>query len=164
MIRLPISFVRERYLTRRENQPPFVQKATFFEDFVIRCVRYAFANIPPRIGRVFFAEAVARPFLRFRMIRHGYLRSPISWRKHSEVRRMSPALASPMSFFASMQVPDKLQKSFSGIWVGHSAVEKPDAVLYYVHGKTGQYRPHSNGTDTTTERRWVCDGFIFLLP
>lgn len=52
---------------------------------MVRCVRYAFANIPPRIGRVFFAREVALPFLWFRLLRHGYLGSPIHWWEHREV-------------------------------------------------------------------------------
>jgi hypothetical protein len=85
VFKLPVSFIRERYLRRTEERSLFVQSATPFEDFVIRCVRYAFVNVPPRIGRVFFSETVARPFLRFRMLRHGYLRSPIYWVKCAEV-------------------------------------------------------------------------------
>ena len=31
------------------------------------------------IGRVFFSKEVALPFMKFRMLRNGYLRSPIRW-------------------------------------------------------------------------------------
>jgi hypothetical protein len=62
-----------------------VRRASLFEDVVVRCIRYAFANIPPGIGRVFFAKEVALPFLWFRLLRHGYLGSPIHWREHQEV-------------------------------------------------------------------------------
>lgn len=71
----------ERYYTRKNRRSPFVQRASPFQDIVIRCVRYAFAQIPAKIGRVFFSKAVALPFLRFRMIRHGFWRSPIHWRE-----------------------------------------------------------------------------------
>ncbi len=52
---------------------------------MVRCVRYAFAHIPPRIGRVFFAREVALPFLRFRLLRHGFLGWPVGWREVREV-------------------------------------------------------------------------------
>ena len=77
--------MRDRFLARREDQTPFVRRATPFEDFVVRCVRYAFAHIPPRIGRVFFSRPVALPFLRFRMLRHGYLRCPVHWNEYGSV-------------------------------------------------------------------------------
>jgi hypothetical protein len=68
-----------------EKRPTFVRTASLFEDVVVRCIRYAFANIPPGIGRVFFVKEVALPFLWFRLLRHGYLGSPIHWREHREV-------------------------------------------------------------------------------
>ncbi|KAK5663904.1 hypothetical protein OQA88_115 [Cercophora sp. LCS_1] len=109
LIELPVSFVRERWLRAPEKRSLFVQKATPFEDFVIRCVRYAFANIPAWIGRVFFSRAVAQPFLKFRMLRHGFLTCPIHWREHQE-------------------------DSFKGIWAVRHPRSKPDIVLYYIHG------------------------------
>jgi len=89
VFQLPSSFICERYFSRREEQSPFVRQASPFEDFVTRCIRYAFANVPPRIGRVFFSKAVALPFLRFRMMRHGYLKSPVYWHEHRTVSRSS---------------------------------------------------------------------------
>ncbi|KAK0645908.1 Alpha/Beta hydrolase protein [Cercophora newfieldiana] len=112
LFELPVSFVWERYLCRPEERSLFVQKATPFEDFVIRCVRYAFANVPPRIGRVFFSETVARPFLQFRLLRRGFLKSPICWAKYEDVR----------------------EKGFKGVWVTRDPASKPDVVIYYVHG------------------------------
>lgn len=85
MVKLPVAFVHDRYLVPRAKKSAFLQRATPFEDFVIRCVRYAFANIPPKIGRVFFSKEVSLPFLWFRLLRHGYLGSPIHWREHREV-------------------------------------------------------------------------------
>lgn len=78
---MPREFVIERYFTPRRCQSPFVQDATAFEDVVIRCVRYAFANIPASVGRVFFSKLVALPFTRWRMLRHGYLRWPVEVRE-----------------------------------------------------------------------------------
>lgn len=87
MVELPAAFVRERYLVNRERRSAFVRRASPFEDFVVRCVRYAFANIPARVGKMFFAKEVAIPFLCFRLFRHGYLGSPIYWREECEVSR-----------------------------------------------------------------------------
>lgn len=85
VFQLPTSFIYEQFFASKSSQSPFVQKATRFEDFVIRCVRYAFANVPPKVGRVFFSRAVALPFLRWRLLRHGYLRSPFHWREYQTV-------------------------------------------------------------------------------
>ena len=85
-LQLPFQFVKERFLTSFRYRSPFVQRATAFQDFVIRCVRYTFAFMPASMGRVFFSKAVALPFLRFRMLRHGFIRSPITWQ---EVNRVS---------------------------------------------------------------------------
>jgi acetyl esterase/lipase len=89
-----------------------VRNATIFEDIVVRCVRYAFAHIPARIGRVFFSKWVTLPFFRFRMLRHGYLTSPI---QYTEIDR----------------------NGVRGLWISgdHPAgLEKPDLVVYYLHG------------------------------
>ncbi|ORY69870.1 Alpha/Beta hydrolase protein [Pseudomassariella vexata] len=88
---------------------PFVQVASPFEDFVIRCVRYAFAHIPPQVGRVFFLKAVALPFIRFRMLRHGYIRTPAHWHEFQD-------------------------KHFKGIWIIKDPMKKPDVCVYYAHG------------------------------
>ncbi|KAI0544595.1 Alpha/Beta hydrolase protein [Xylaria curta] len=109
VLELPYSFVRERYLSRLENRSHFVQQASPFEDLVIRCVRYAFANVSPRIGRVFFSKPVALPFLRFRMLRHGYIRSPVHWHEYKD-------------------------KRFRGVWVIHDPMKRPDLCVYYAHG------------------------------
>lgn len=88
VLRLPVDIVRERYLTVEKYQLPFTQRTTLFQDLIVRCMRYAFSNIPSRITKVFFARGVALPFLRFRMLRHGYfrqLRRPV-WR---EIRLVS---------------------------------------------------------------------------
>lgn len=82
VIQLPYEFVTDRYLTHPSRQLAFTQTATVFEDFVIRCVRYAFANMPAKVGRVFFGKYVALPFTRWRMLRHGYVRSPVHYREY----------------------------------------------------------------------------------
>ncbi|KAK3214137.1 hypothetical protein GRF29_28g2174045 [Pseudopithomyces chartarum] len=106
---LPYQFVRERYFTPLERRSPFVQRATPFQDFVIRCVRYAFASMPAFLGRVFFSKGVSLPFLRFRMLRHGIVTAPLRW---TEIKR--PGL--------------------KGIWITHNQQEQPDIIVYYCHG------------------------------
>ncbi|KAK3063978.1 hypothetical protein LTR53_018681, partial [Teratosphaeriaceae sp. CCFEE 6253] len=106
---LPYLLVRERYFTAQHLKSPFVQHATLFQDLVIRCVRYAFGSIPAIIGKVFFSKNVALPFLRFRMLRHGFWKSPIYWR---EVDR----------------------KGLKGIYMVHDETRRPDVVVYYAHG------------------------------
>ncbi|KAK9414142.1 putative Alpha/Beta hydrolase protein [Seiridium unicorne] len=109
LFQLPFEFLRERFLLSRTEQSPFVQVASPFEDFVIRCVRYAFANIPPKVGRVFFSKPVALPFLRFRMLRHGILKKPVHWHEH-------------------------VDKRFKGIWIIKDPLKRPDVCIYYAHG------------------------------
>ncbi|KAI1330480.1 Arylacetamide deacetylase-like protein [Xylariaceae sp. FL0255] len=109
LFELPYSFIRERNFVNSSDQSPFTQKSLPFEDFVIRCVRYAFANLPPEVGRVFFSKSVALPFLRFRMLRHGYIRSPVHWHEYQD-------------------------KKFRGIWVIQDPTKKPDMCVYYAHG------------------------------
>jgi acetyl esterase/lipase len=106
---VPYQFIRERFLLPYENRSPFVRKATPFQDLVIRFVRYAFANMPAFLGRVFFSKAVSLPFLRFRMLRHGIVTSPIRW---TEIKR----------------------KNFRGVWIVHNQQEQPDVIVYYCHG------------------------------
>ena len=107
--RLPYQLISERYFTRKENQTPFVKNATFFQDLVIRCVRYAFAKMPASVGRVFFSKQVAYPFFRWRLLRQGYLESSISY-----------------------QEVDK--RGLKGLWIVPRQSEKPDIVIYYCHG------------------------------
>ncbi|KAI1180174.1 Alpha/Beta hydrolase protein [Nemania sp. FL0916] len=109
LLELPYSFIRERYFCRYKNQSPFVREASPFEDFVIRCVRYAFANIQPSVGRIFFSKPVALPFSRFRMLRHGYIKFPVHWHEHQGER-------------------------FKGIWILQDPMKRPDLCVYYIHG------------------------------
>lgn len=110
MVQLPYSFIKERFFTAKEQKSAFNQHATPFQDFVIRCVRYAFAKIPATIGKVFFSKGVALPFFWFRMLRHGYRKSAIPWREVKE-----PGL--------------------HGIYMIYDETKKPDIVIYYCHGK-----------------------------
>lgn len=83
-VTLPFAIIKERHWQTQGGL--FVQRATFFEDSVIRCVRYAFANVPARIGRVFLSKGVALPFFWFRLLRRGYLGAPVHWHEYQEVR------------------------------------------------------------------------------
>ncbi|THW30926.1 Arylacetamide deacetylase-like protein [Aureobasidium pullulans] len=109
LFQLPYQFIRERFHTPQSQKSLFNQHATPFQDFVIRCVRYAFANIPAKIGKVFFSKGVALPFFWFRMLRHGYTKSAIPWK---EVKK----------------------DGLHGIWMICDEEKKPDVVVYYCHG------------------------------
>ena len=109
IFQLPYQFIKERYWTKKSRRSPFVQSATVFEHIVIRCVRYAFANFPARIGKVFFSKWVVYPFFRFRLLRHGYLTCPI---RYDEIDRYG----------------------VKGLWITYGEMEKPDLVVYYLHG------------------------------
>ncbi len=109
VLQLPHTFISERYLTPRKDRSPFVKQASPFQDFVIRCVRYAFAHLPAKIGRVFFSKPVALPFMRFRMLRHGFAHSPITWR-------------------------DVELSNVRGVWITPDQSQAPDIVIYYCHG------------------------------
>ncbi|KAK3995939.1 Arylacetamide deacetylase-like protein [Cladorrhinum sp. PSN332] len=109
LVELPIGFLHDRYFLPAEKQSLFIRRSSLFEDFVIRCVRYAFGNVPAKIGRVFFSKEVALPFLKFRLLRHGYFGYPIHWREHRE-------------------------KSFKGLWIIKDPLKRPDLVVYYAHG------------------------------
>ena len=77
VIKLPISIINDRYLLGRFTTKPFARRSTLFEDAVVRCVHYGFTNIKPPIARIFFVKGVSWPFLRYRMLRHGYLFFPV---------------------------------------------------------------------------------------
>ena len=96
----------------RARPSPFQQKATFFQDLVIRCVRFAFAKLPAKVGRVFFSKWVAWPFFRWRLLRHGYLRLPF------EVHELD-------------------RKGVRGVYVQHDREGEVDVCVYYLHGKLG---------------------------
>ncbi|KAJ4419343.1 hypothetical protein N0V82_005031 [Gnomoniopsis sp. IMI 355080] len=109
VFQLPAGFIQERFLLSTEAQPAFVRQASPFEDVVVRCVRYAFANISPKVGRVFFGKKVALPWMRWRMLRHGILRSPVHWREYRD-------------------------RKFKGVWAAADPTKKADVILYYAHG------------------------------
>lgn len=116
-----------------EKQPPFVQRFSPFEDVAIRCIRYGFANIPPEVGRVFFSKQVALPFLRYRMLRHGYLRYPVHWSERTDVR--DPSFVNCDNPSSCLPTDCLEQKHFKGIWMVKDQTTKSDFVLYYVHGR-----------------------------
>lgn len=109
VLTLPFTLIRERYVWPRERRSPFTRGASLFQDIVLRCVRYAFANIPASIGRVFFSKWVAYPFIRSRMLRHGIFRSPIY---HREIR----------------------QDKFAALWITPDRTAGNDIAILYCHG------------------------------
>lgn len=109
LFQLPVQLFHERYYLPEPEQSPFCRNATLFQDIVIRCVRYAFAYIPASIGRVFFSKKVAYPFFRWRLLRHGYTQSPVSY---SDVKK----------------------RDFQGIWIAPKPEEEPDVIIFYCHG------------------------------
>ncbi|KAL5115381.1 hypothetical protein ACEQ8H_006757 [Pleosporales sp. CAS-2024a] len=109
VIVIPYQFIRERLFVHHEKRTPFVNKATPFQDLVVRFVRFAFANMPAFIGRTFFSKAVSLPFLRFRMLRHGFVTSPIRW-------------------------TDVTRPNFRGVYIVHDQQQQPDVIVYYCHG------------------------------
>jgi hypothetical protein len=88
VVKLPLNLLYDRLFLRfvHQNRGSSNQPASWFEDAVIQCIRYGFAYIPPTIARIFFSEQVALPLLRFRMLRHGYIRPLIQWRKVKQVQ------------------------------------------------------------------------------
>jgi hypothetical protein len=58
---LPLQLIYDRYSTSDDW--------TFFQNLVLRCVRFAFANLSATGGRVLFSERQAFPFNRYRT--HG---------------------------------------------------------------------------------------------
>lgn len=133
LFELPSSLFRERFLLSPDERSPFVQRASFFEDLVVRCVRYAFANLPTNIGRVFFSKYISLPFLRFRMLRHGYIRSPVSWREYKQ----HVSLVCSIFFTCEMRwLSSRWQgrHGFQGVWINKDATKPPDVVVYYAHG------------------------------
>ncbi|KFY32947.1 hypothetical protein V495_08576 [Pseudogymnoascus sp. VKM F-4514 (FW-929)] len=108
-IKLPISIINDRYLLGRFTTKPFAHRATLFEDAVVRCVHYGFTKIKPPIARVFFVKGVSWPFLRYRMLKHGYL-------------------------FLPVHLENIEQGSVKGVWMVYEPFQKPDVVLYFAHG------------------------------
>ena len=124
LLQLPYQYASERYFTPQSQRSPYVRQATYFQDLIVRVVRYAFAGIPASIGRVFFSKKVALPFMKFRMWRHGLQEFPVAIRE--------------------IQLGSKHGEStVKVIWVNHDGTEqgsekasltKPDLVVYYCHG------------------------------
>ncbi|KAI9812671.1 MAG: hypothetical protein M1826_002793 [Phylliscum demangeonii] len=110
LLQLPVALIRDRGLRAKAKDSRWEQgQASLFADIVLRCVRYAFAEVPANVGVIFFTKAVALPFLRYRMLRCGHLRSPVSWQEvHGD--------------------------GFTGLWVIDDQQRAPDVIVYYCHG------------------------------
>ncbi|RMZ91080.1 hypothetical protein DV736_g1682, partial [Chaetothyriales sp. CBS 134916] len=109
LLQLPLHLYREWYLLKPEQRSPFSRKATIYQDIVVRCIGYVFATFPPRIMAVFLSKWVALPFLRYRLLRHGYLRSPIFYK-------------------------EVVRQGFRGLWIIYDENSDPDLIIYYCHG------------------------------
>lgn len=151
---MPPRLIRERYLTRYTQRSPFVQHASLFQDLVIRCVRYAFANMPASIGTVFFCKPVALPFMRWRMLRHGYLHPPLGYKEidlsppsshengHAEGGSRSNDAATKAGKQNRTLIGRKSKPrpstppyaGLKGIAITTDASLPPDVVVYYLHG------------------------------
>ncbi|RMZ78294.1 hypothetical protein DV737_g3942, partial [Chaetothyriales sp. CBS 132003] len=116
LLQLPHHLYHEWYLLKPEQRSPFSRKATIYQDIVIRCIRYAFATFPPTVSRVFLSKWVALPFLRYRLLRHGYLQSPIFYK-------------------------EVVRQGFRGLWLIHDDKSDPDLIIYYCHGEHPAPKP-----------------------
>lgn len=128
LLLIPFQLIKERYFTPFQSRSPYVQRATLFQDVVIRCVRYAFANMPASIGAVFFSKPVALPFMRWRMLRHGYFRSPIHYQE---------VLIDVVEDFKVPATTSKQltkRKQVRGVWIIADKSKAPDVCVYYLHG------------------------------
>ncbi|KAI1268255.1 Alpha/Beta hydrolase protein [Xylariaceae sp. FL1019] len=114
LFHLPYDFFHNRYFVERGEQPPFFRDASPFEDIVIRCVRFSFANISPQVGKAFFSREVSLPFLKFRMWRHGMSQFGVHLHEHSEIEEDGTKVR--------------------GIWIRHDPANEPDVCVYYIHG------------------------------
>ncbi|KAF3130582.1 hypothetical protein TWF703_008113 [Orbilia oligospora] len=108
---LPSLIFHDHILLFKNERPEFVNDSTFFQELVIRLVKYSFANLPSNIGRVFFKGEVVMPFYKFRLLRHGILPGSVpSWN------------------------PKEIdQDGARGLWVKTFEDSEPDVVLYYIH-------------------------------
>ena len=99
----------------REPENAFDRHATVFESLVVRCARYANANLPPDVLQAFFHRNVVYPVLRFRMFRHLYIKWPVKLEEYVDATLTPPV---------------------EGIWIRDDAASDPDIVLYYIHGES----------------------------
>jgi len=86
VVRLPLSYLWARFGGSSKHQAPF------FIDIVLRCVRYAFANIDYRVGRVFFSKDVAAKFYRYRLASRGWFSSPTAFEEREDVSLLTTTL------------------------------------------------------------------------
>lgn len=148
VIEVPAVVIRRVRIALRLSSVPaecFDRHATVFEALAVRCARYAHFNLPPDILQAFFHKNVTYPFLRFRMLRHLYIWSPVDWQEISDVT-VSPCV--------------------KGIWIRKDATKDPDIVLYYIHGESAPCRQRaapSRCLANCRNRGWFCDGLYPLL-
>ncbi|KAF2456569.1 Alpha/Beta hydrolase protein, partial [Lineolata rhizophorae] len=121
VVKLPLQFLWTRYLTPRSDRPPFVRASSPFQDVVIRCVRYAFAHMAPAMGRTFLSAPVALPFLRWRMLRHGYFPPRLPFR----------TVPRPQLGYSLLHIDSSWAAGEAGT---HDDPAAPDLVVLYAHG------------------------------
>lgn len=110
-----IRHIRFSLRLSRGPENSFDRHATVFESLVVRCARYANANLPPDVLQAFFHKNVVYPVLRFRMLRHLYIQSPVNFREHTDTTVSPPV---------------------KGIWIREDDTKDHDIVLYYIHGES----------------------------
>lgn len=131
MFKLPADLLRDRFLIDRDLSSPFSQRVTFFEDLVIRCVKYAFATLPASIGRIFFSKGVSYPFYRWRLFRSGHLGFPCHIQEiHQAIHHSN---SDGHLLIMTIQTT-KLNVELNGVLMVLNNKQKPDVVIYYCHG------------------------------
>lgn len=95
---MPLDVARRQLASWRRGRAEH-QRPSLFEDIVLSCVCWAFINMDPRVGRVFFSRPVALPFFRFRQLMalgvSGLFRAVVSYGQ-SFMAYILPPFASPL--------------------------------------------------------------------
>lgn len=133
MLQLPFQLMRGRLRRPASSTASLPHESTVFEDIVVRCVRYAFRAIPTSVNRVFFSKKVALPFLRWRMLRHGYFECPVHWREQTSQEVSLRGRYSPRLNVHRLR--NQGGTAAKGLWIRHKPDQPPDLVVYYLHGR-----------------------------
>ena len=93
--------------------------------------------MPASIGAVFFSKPVALPFMRWRMLRHGYLRSPVHYEEVmidvlDDFGGAGTTTAKPHG--SSSTKSSQPQRQVRGVWMVADPSKAPDVCVYYLHG------------------------------
>lgn len=105
---LPLQLLYDRLTTRDEW--------TFFQNLILRIVRFAFGNLSAHLGQVFFSEDQAWPFIRFRT--DG---ASTQWKQKV--------------LFYSTELMKVSTNGFEGYWIRDPWIHTPPkTVIFYLHG------------------------------